>query len=154
LHPLPWQGPVHGCSNLKVDILLCPEATWLQTLTVKPQSHGTAFVQDVPPVLGTLTKLTSFSMRGNPLRQPLARIAEARDDMALLAFVHDRAERCDVAACGFEALPAEVCDWPRSVLCELDLNNNRLVDLPQVCGACSTLLGIGDDSFLLVHRMI
>lgn len=50
-------------------------------------THAHTHTQDVPRELGCLTGLQSLDLRGNPLRQPFARIAEARGDLALVAYM-------------------------------------------------------------------
>ncbi len=79
-----------------------------------------------------MTQLTCLTLKGNPLKQPLARIADARGDLALVGYMRLDGPSLDLCECGFEALPLEVLQQSRPNLAQLKLVNNRLTELPQV----------------------
>jgi hypothetical protein len=55
-----------------------------------------------------MTRLTSLILRGNPLRQPFGRLADAHGDLAAARLLDPYSERIDMSECGFDRLPAEV----------------------------------------------
>jgi hypothetical protein len=67
------------------------------------------------------------------LVQPLARVVEAKGEIAVVDLLRVAGSTLDIADCGFETLPAEVTCWPRPCLQQLKLSGNRLTDLPEVC---------------------
>jgi hypothetical protein len=72
--------------------------------------------QDLPLDLGTLTRLRALTLRGNPLRPPFGRLADARGDLAVVTSLLDgNARRVDLSECGFERLPSEVGGWVHGV---------------------------------------
>jgi hypothetical protein len=59
--------------------------------------------------LGTLTRLRTLTLRGNPLRSPFGRLADVRGDLAVVRELLDAgAAVVDLSECGFERLPAQV----------------------------------------------